>query len=293
MAVIAWSLLSAIMFAGTFLLIKLGQRNASTLTSLWLTLSVNVVVLWSWSLCTQRPSIGDWWDWRHFALAGFFAPLLGRLCQFVGLTHLGVNITTPITLTHPLVTVLIAVLLLGETMTLATLIGGILVLLGSLLIGTQGLSLRGTGAALATGSRRYLLFPVGASLAYGISMVFRKMGIDLGTDPVTASAVTTFSSWVLVSLYVLLSGRAGTIRCSKSEAGYLTAAGILSSLGPVFFYLALQRGELIVVAPLAATTPLFVILATWLISRKGELFNRSVVIGTLFTVLGVNVMTVF
>ncbi|MFC6674166.1 EamA family transporter [Marinobacterium aestuariivivens] len=239
---IVWSLLSAILFAGTFLLVKIGRRTASTLSTLWITLSINVVILCSWSLVWQQPSFGDWWSWRFFILAGLFAPLLGRLFQFIGMARLGANITTPITLTHPLVTVIIAVVVLDESVTLPKLAGGMLVLVGSLIVGAQGVLSRCAASTLVPGSGRYLLFPVGASLAYGISIVFRKTGIELGTDPITASAVTTLSSWALVTLYVLARRQASSIRCTKDEACYLGAAGVLSSLGPVFLYLALQQG---------------------------------------------------
>jgi|TARA_B110000503_G_scaffold133615_1_gene211421 DME family drug/metabolite transporter len=289
--VVLWSLLSAVMFAGTFILVKLGRRTVTTVSTLWITLSFNVVILWVWSLAIQPVEFSQFWEWRYFALAGLFAPLLGRLFQFIGMARLGANITTPITLTHPLVTVLIAVLILGEPVTLIKLLGGVLVLAGSVAVGSQG----GTAltAVLDDRHRRYLWFPVSASMAYGISVVFRKVGIDLGTDAVTASAVTTTASWAVVTLFVTLRFKWQSIRCSSFELTYLAAAGVLSSLGPVFFYLALQNGELIVVAPLAATTPLFVLLATWILSREGELFSRVVLTGTLVTVIGVSLMTAF
>jgi uncharacterized membrane protein len=293
MLAIVWSLLSAMMFAGTFILVKLGRRSVSTLATLWITLSFNFVILWVWSLSVQAVEFSRWWEWRYFALAGLFAPLLGRLFQFIGMARLGANITTPITLTHPLVTVLIAVLILSEPVTTTKLVGGILVLIGSLAVGSQGASATALTTVLADQQRRYLWFPVGASLAYGISVVFRKVGIDLGTDAVTASAVTTTASWLVVTLFVTLRWQWQSIRCTGFELGYLAAAGVLSSLGPVFFYLALQNGELIVVAPLAATTPLFVLLATWVLSREGELFSRTVLTGTLVTVIGVGLMTAF
>lgn len=290
---VLWSLLSAMMFAGTFILVKLGRRTVTTVATLWITLSFNVVILWTWSLTIQPVEFSRWWEWRYFALAGLFAPLLGRLFQFIGMARLGANITTPITLTHPLVTVLIAVLILSEPVTLTKLVGGVLVLVGSLAVGSQGTSATSLTSVLGDRQRRYLWFPVAASLAYGISVVFRKVGIDLGTDAVTASAVTTSASWVVVTLFVTLRWQWQRIRCSALELGYLAAAGVLSSLGPVFFYLALQQGELIVVAPLAATTPLFVLLATWVLSREGELFSRTVLTGTLVTVIGVSLMTAF
>lgn len=290
---VLWSLLSAMMFAGTFVLVKLGRRTVTTVSTLWITLSFNVIILWTWSLMVQPVDVSRWWDWRYFALAGLFAPLLGRLFQFIGMARLGANVTTPITLTHPLVTVVIAVLVLSEPVTLTKLIGGILVLGGSLAVGAQGASAAVLKTVLGDQRRRYLWFPVAASLAYGISVVFRKVGIDLGSDAVTASAVTTSASWAVVTLFVTLRWQWQVIRCSAFELGYLAAAGVLSSLGPVFFYLALQQGELIVVAPLAATTPLFVMLATWVLSREGELFSRTVLTGTVVTVIGVSLMTAF
>ncbi|MHA7880151.1 MAG: DMT family transporter [Saccharospirillum sp.] len=288
---VVWSLLSAMMFAGTFILVKMARKTVSTLATLWITLTVNVVVLWSWSLAVQQPDVSRWWDWRFFVLAGLFAPLLGRLFQFVGMASLGANITTPITLTHPLVSVLIAILVLNEPVTVTNLFGGMLVLVGSLAVGSQGASAAALTAAMGDNRRWHLLFPVGASMAYGVSVIFRKIGIDRGTDAVTASAVTTSASWVVVSVYVLLRAQWDDIRCTVYELKYLLGAGVLSSLGPVFFYLALQQGTLIVVAPLASTTPLFVLMATWILFRNEELFSRTVLMGTLVTVTGVSIMT--
>ncbi|SDL40193.1 Uncharacterized membrane protein [Modicisalibacter muralis] len=288
---IALALLSALMFAITFLLVRVGVGAASSFTALWITLSVNVVLLWSWSLWTTGWQFGDWWQWRHFVLAGMFAPLLGRLFQFQGMARLGANITTPLTLTHPVVTIVLALLFLDATATLPGLLGAGLVLLGSLVVGAQ--SGRDAAVGLGQASRLHLLFPLAASLSYGVSVVFRKLGIDAGTDAVTASAVTTTASWLFASLYLLASGANGDIRCSRREFGFFALAGLFSSLGPVFLYLALRHGNLIVVAPLAATTPLFVLLISCAFLRGSEIINRWVVLGTLATVLGVNIVTFF
>lgn len=284
------SLLSALMFAGTFVLVKLGVTGASTLATLWLTLSVNVAFLWGWSLLRYGMQFEQWWHWRYFALAGLFAPLLGRLFQFIGMARLGANITTPLTLTHPLVTIVIALVVLNETVTTWGLIGGVLVLIGSIAVGSQGTN---TAQALNTlpRQRRLLLFPMAASLSYGVSVVFRKIGIDLGTDSVTAAAVTTTTSWLVVTLYALFTRNLMRMRCTGSELSFLLGAGLMSSFGPVFLFIALQTGALIVVAPLAATTPLFVLLATWLLARDTELFTPQVITGTLATVTGVGLLT--
>lgn len=290
-AAIALALLSALMFAITFILVKAGVGAASSFTALWITLSVNVALLWGWSLLTRGWQFSNWWEWRHFVMAGMFAPLLGRLFQFQGMARLGASITTPLTLTHPVVTIFLAMAFLDETATLPSLLGAGLVLLGSLVVGAQGS--HGASVGLGEASRFHLIFPLAASLAYGVSVVFRKVGIDTGTDAVTASAVTTTASWLFASLYLLLSGDLGGIRCSGRELCFFMLAGLFSSLGPVFLYLALQHGSLIIVSPLAATTPLFVLLTSYLFLRGEEIINRWVFLGTLATVLGVNITTFF
>lgn len=288
---IGMALLSALMFALTFVFVRVGVKSASTTTALWLTLFVNVVFLWGWSLLVYGWQFEQWWEWRYFFLSGVFAPLLGRLFQFQGMAKLGANITTPLTLTHPLISVVLAILFLGEEVTNLGLLGALMVVLGSVVVGAQGE--QNPTRSLQNVSRIYLLLPLVASLSYGISIVFRKIGIDIGSDAVTAAAVTCTSSWFFSTLYVLFTGAVGEIRCSRRELGFFVLAGIFSSLGPVLLYAALQFEGLVVIAPLAATTPLFVLLVSYVFIRADEIFTPQVVAGTVATVAGVILVTTY
>lgn len=288
---IGLALLSALMFASTFIFVRIGVKTASSETALWLTLLINVVFLWGWSLLSYGWQFDQWWEWRYFVLAGLFAPLLGRLFQFMGMAKLGSNITTPLTLSHPVVTVGLALAFLGERLTYLGLVGAVLVVAGSLLVGSQG----GLSSARSVPSvpRQYLVFPLIASLSYGVSMVFRKIGIDIDSDAVTASAVTTSASWLFASLYIGATNGFTRIRCTSKELGFFVLAGIFSSLGPVFLYIAMQHADLVVVAPLAATTPLFVLLMSYAFIRADEIFTTRVVMGTVATVTGVMLTSVY
>ena len=285
------ALTSALMFAFTFTLVRVGVKTASSETALWVTLAINVVFLWGWSLVGYGWQFGDWWQWRYFFIAGIFAPLLGRLFQFLGMAKLGSNITTPLTLTHPVVTLVLAMAFLGETLTLLGLFGALLVIIGSVFVGSQGG--KNQTASLKAVPKSYLLLPMVASLSYGISMVFRKIGIDIGTDAVTAAAVTTTSSWLFASIYTGVSSGFRKIRCTTNEFGFFILAGIFSSLGPVLLYFSLQYADLVIVAPLASTTPLFVLLMSYLFLRADEIFTTKVVMGTIATVLGVMMVTMY
>jgi len=288
---IGMALLSSLMFALTFVFVRVGVKTASTATALWVTLFINVVFLWGWSLLAHGWQFEHWWQWRYFFLSGVFAPLLGRLFQFQGMAKLGANITTPLTLTHPVITVLLAILFLDEHVSRLGLVGGLLVVAGSVLVGMQG----GQSAtrSLRSVSRIYLMLPLLASVCYGISIVFRKIGIDLGSDAVTAAAVTCTSSWLFATLHVVATGSARQIRCSRRELGFFVLAGIFSGLGPVLLYAALQRESLVVIAPLGATTPLFVLLVSYLFIRADEIFTPLVIAGTVATVTGVIQVTAY
>lgn len=282
-----WATLSSLMFAGTFILIKVGRLQASHLSVLWITLTVNTVFLVLLSLINYAPFPINVWEWRYFILAGLFAPLLGRLFQFVGMSMLGTNVTTAITLTHPLVSVILGIVILGETASYIQINGAVAIVLGSFFIGfsTQSIGIR------VPSVRKILSFygPVLASLAYGISITFRKVGIESETNPIVASALTVCTSWIVLSLYVLI-GRA-KIRCGIKEFQYFVGAGVLSSAGPIFLYMALSAGSLVLVAPLAATTPLFVLAGTWIYSRHNEIFNRRILTGIGLICLGVVLIT--
>lgn len=171
---IGMALLSSLMFALTFVFVRVGVKTASTATALWVTLFINVVFLWGWSLLAHGWQFEHWWEWRYFFLSGVFAPLLGRLFQFQGMAKLGANITTPLTLTHPVITVLLAILFLDEHVSRLGLVGGLLVVVGSVLVGMQGG--QSTTRSLGSVSRVYLMLPLLASVCYGISIVLRKIG---------------------------------------------------------------------------------------------------------------------
>lgn len=63
-----------------------------------------------------------------------------------------------------------------------------------------------------------------ASLSYGVSVVFRKIGIDHVADAVIAAAVTTTSSWGLLASYLIVyktirgvSAPVNTVVCGRGE----------------------------------------------------------------------------
>lgn len=288
---VTYSLLSSLMFAFTFVLVKAGTKNTSSTAALWLTLSINTLTLglWAlWKIDVHEFRLLDWWP---FILAGIFAPLLGRFFQFLGMARLGANITTPLTLTHPLVSIGFALIFMGEKATTLGLTGAFLVLTGSIIVGLQSSSVS-SSAASTKKINIFILYPLAASFSYGTSIALRKAGLAADTDPVIAAAITTVTSWVIASLFAF--PNTNILKSYNLEdLKILIAAGILSSFGPIFLMLALKTGSLVIVAPLAATTPLFTLLISYLLIRTDEIFNRWIVFGTIISFIGICLSTTY
>lgn len=281
-----YALLSSLIFAFSSVLVKIGTKHTSSLAALWLTLTINVLVLGTWALFKVDFHNFSLWDWRHFIVAGVFAPLLGRFFQFLGMAHLGANITTPLTLTHPLITILLALLFMGEETTFLGLLGAFLVLVGSIAVGLQGSSVPNT--FYKTGKISiYLLYPFAAAFSYGLSVALRKAGITSSTDLIVATAITITTSWTIASLFILPKKLDTFIPFDPNDLAILIIAGFLYSFGPLLLLIALEKGNLIVVAPLTATTPLFSLIITYLLIRKEEIFNRWIVFGTCSSFAGI------
>lgn len=281
---VLFALGTAVAFAASTVLVRVGVRSSSPLTALVVTMGVNVIVLWMLSV-VRYDIVVDLWAWRWFILAGVFAPALGRLANYVGIQRIGVNLASPISNTNPLVSVVLAVALLGERLPLGGYAGVLLAVGGAVVLAT----VRGTESVRI--QRRDLLFPVVGALTYGSVQILRKLGTDLVSEPIIGAAVNLTTSFVLVVLGLTVAGRLHSLTAPRRDLLVFVAAGVVSSLGLASLYTALGLGQVAVVTPILNASPLFVRLFTGLFVHEDELFTPHVFIGTVGVVSGVALLT--
>lgn len=281
---VLFALVTAFAFAASTVLVRIGVRESSPLAALVVTMAVNVVVLWTISGAQDGVSV-DLWAWRWFILAGVFAPALGRLANYVGIQRVGVNLVSPISNMNPLVSVGLAVGVLGERLSPVGYAGVILSVVGGVILA----SVRGDGTARV--QRTDLLFPVFGAFAYGTVQIFRKIGTTLVDEPTVGAAVNLTTSLVLVVTGLTVTGRLGSLSVPRRDLLTFGAAGVISSLGLASLYTALSIGRVTVVTPIFNVSPLFVLLLTGLFVRDGELFGARVLLGTVVVVAGVAVLS--
>lgn len=274
---------TALAFATSSVLVRFGVEHSSPLSALFVTVSVNVVVLWTLSFALFDVSV-DLWAWRYFILAGVFAPVLGRLCNYIGLERVGVNLTLPISNMNPIVSVFLAVLLLGETLSLRGAVGAFAAIFGGVVLATS----RTGGTPFGSIRYRDLLFPIAGAVIYGSVQLVRKVGVDLVPEPTVGAAVNLTTSWVIVGAFLIASsdGRSA-LSMPRNDLVYFSLAGVASSLGLASLYAALLSGTVVVVTPILNATPLFGLVLAYILLRDREPFTPRVVVGTALVVVGV------
>lgn len=281
------ALLATVFYALSSNLVRAGMGNSRTVGALFVSLSVNVALLWAASLLMFDVSV-DLWRWRYFVAAGALAPVVARFFNYSGIDKLGVNVSTPLTFMYPFVSIAIAVPLLGERLPLPGLVGGVLVILGGIV-----LALPDEETALHIDDRKFVVLPLLAAVLYGTSHVLREVGIDLVTSPVVAAAVTTTTSWVILVAYLGATRSFGRTRVNRREALLFGAAGLVTSFAIPLLYLAFSLGSVVLVTPITNVSPLFVLLFSYVLYRDAEPFTRRVVGGTVLMVVGLVLLARF
>ena len=282
-----FALSNAFFFALHNMLTKKGLKYSNPPTAVLTSLAVNVVVLWGVSFLFLPVRLLTFSGALLFVLVGIFQPGLTRLLTYKSIETVGVAITDPLRATTPMFSTFLAIVLLGEQMTLAIFFSTFLIIAGITL-----LSLRGKSATKI--KVRYIFYPLLASFIAGSSQILRKFGLESMPHPVLAAAVTATSSLVVVSTIMWFSGQRKMIMdLDRRCLPYYLAAGLAISFGMVTIYYALDLGRVVVVIPLSSTGPLFTLLLTAIFLKGVERVTLKIVLGAALIISGVVLLTLW
>lgn len=282
-----FALSNAFFFALHSMLTKKGLKYSNPPTAVLTSLVVNVIVLWSVSLLFLPVRLLTFSGALLFVLVGIFQPGLTRLLTYKSIETVGVAITDPLRATTPLFSTLLAIVLLGEQMTLAIFFSTCLIIAGITL-----LSLRDKLAAKIKIS--YLFYPLLASFIAGSTQIIRKFGLESMPHPILAAAVTATSSLLVVSTIMWFSGRRQMIlNLDRRCVPFYLAAGLAISFGMVAIYYALDLGRVVVVIPLSSTGPFFTLLLTAIFLQGVERVTLKILLGSALIISGVVLLTLW
>jgi uncharacterized membrane protein len=277
-----YAIANAFLFAVPNIFKKKALRYSNPATGVISSLLINIVLLWTVALLFVPMANVTLASLLIFVGVGFFQPGLTRLLTYKGIDALGVAITDPIRASTPLFSAAMAIVFLGEEITLPIIVATLMIIGGITLLSWRH------GAMKLAGSAVYLWFPIAASVLAGASQVVRKFGMAAVPHPFLAAAVTATSSLVisvLVMWYVEKTEESW--KMNRRCVWWFVAAGITVSFAMTSIYHALDLGKVSVVIPLSSTAPLFSLILTALFLRDVERVTLRLVVSTVLIISGV------
>lgn len=211
-----------------------------------------------------------------FLLAGALGPGLSQLLFTLAVRDAGASRTSVAVGTAPLLSVLIALVFLGEPFEAALIAGAVLIVGGGvLLVAEPGRPVHVKRIGLVLALLATIVFAVRDNLV-------RQFSIDTEVEPALAAAATLGSGGVVVALYLLASRR--TLPTRGLPAFGLS--GLLFGLSYLCLFEGYYRGRVTVVSPLVATESLWGVALSALLLRRQELVGPRLVAGAVLVVAG-------
>ncbi len=227
-----------------------------------------------------------WFTWGvlFFAAAGLLRPTLSITLWVEGIKRLGPTLNAALTSSGPVFAAITGILLLGEEMT-PMIAAGIALVVGGVLIPT----LRSSGIAYSF-PLWALLLPLGAAALRNGAHALTKLGYADVASPLFAALVSTGVSLILVSGRFAMERR--PFQGRLHDYRYFAASGIITAAAVYLLNLALELGQVITVAPIVASSPVFAALLGYFVFGRETLNWRTlatislVVPGVVLVVLG-------
>ncbi len=272
------------LFAGlTSILAKCGIRKTdSTVATAIRTI---VVLIFAWIMVFVVGSQGTLLDIPAkslvFLVLSGLATGASWLCYFYALQRGPIDKIVPIDKSSTVMTILLAALLLGESVTLTKGVGVVLIAVGTfLMIEKKG------GVQKEEGG--WMLAAFGSAIFAALTSILGKVGItavesNLGTA--LRTGVVLVMAWVMV----FVQGKQGQMRTvPRNELGFICLSGLATGASWLCYYKALQLGPASLVAPIDKLSILVTVLFSYLVFH--EKLSKKALAGLAVLVAGTLVM---
>jgi drug/metabolite transporter (DMT)-like permease len=243
----AFAFASATCFAISNVTIARGARpdaeDNGAFVSLLLTVAISGVAWVALGIARGFPQVTGrslWW----FAGAGVFTAFVGRVFFYESVQRLGAMRSSALKRLNPFFSVVLGVLVLGETLTHGMGIGLALILasFAVLVMGTQRAAAADAPTASRIGRWGYA-YGVISALGYSSGYLLRKMGLAEAHDALLGAMVGCLVGALLfLATAAFNADYARAVRSTFARPNpVLIAAGVMSSFGQILYFAALNE----------------------------------------------------
>lgn len=283
---LTYACLSALFAGLTAVLAKCGiTKTDSTVATAIRTI---VVLIFSWLIVFaigSHESIRtlSFETWLFLILSGF-ATGASWLSYFKALQLGDVNKVVPVDKTSTVLTILFAVVFLGEKFTLITAFAMLLIMAGTLFM------IEKKRSDHAVSGRRWLLYAVMSAVFAALTAILGKIGIE-GVESNLGTAIRTLVVLLMSWMMVFVTGKTKEIeKAPRKELLFIVLSGLATGGSWLCYYKALQTGPASVVVPIDKLSILVTVMFSWLffkerLNGKGAIGLMMIVVGTLLLLL--------
>lgn len=277
------ALLSAFAYAGCIISARRGLQYSTPTTVTYVSLLVHTITLWTAVFLTGGiPPVAPL-ALVLFLIGGSLQPMT-RLLTYTGVEKLGASRSYTLRATTPLFSTIVAIAALKEEAGWAILLGTLLIVVGIMVVSWD------TTAQPSSFRWWHLLIPLAAAFLAGIVHPIRRYALILSDEPLFFAAVVGAISLVWYMGYLALPSTRAPVWNPKAILPFLSA-GLCETAGILLNIMALSHGTVVVVSPIIATSPLWVLIASVVFLRDIERLNARTILASFCVVAGTMAIT--
>lgn len=221
-----------------------------------------------------------------FLVLSGMATAASWICYFKALSMGDINKIVPIDKSSTILSILLAIVLLGETNHLpAKLTGTVLLAVGVFLM------IEKNSAGNNEIKRTWLPYAVASAVFAALTSILAKVGIT-GVESNLGTAIRTGIVLVMAWIIVFAKGKQSELKAvDKKELLFIALSGLATGASWLCYYYAIQNGIVSVVVPIDKMSILVSIAFSYVVFH--EKLSKKAFIGLLLMVLGTMVMAVW
>lgn len=206
------------------------------------------------------------------------------LCYFRALQKGNINKVVPIDKSSTVLTIVLATIFLGESITLYKTLGIIAIGVGTLMM------IEKKDTENKTEEKGWLFYAILSAVFASLTSILGKVGIE-GVESNLGTAIRTVVVIVMSFIMVSVTGKVKDIKkIDKKELAFILLSGLSTGASWLFYYRALQDGEASIVVPIDKLSVLVTIAFSYFVFK--EKLGKKAFIGLVLIVVGTLVLLI-
>jgi len=289
------ALLAAVTFALNNAAYRRGALTGSVAQGMAISLSLGVALFFAallltggWQALFAFPAFSFW---LLFA-AGILHFAWGRYCNYRATKAMGANLVGPPQQISIVVSLVLAIIVLGEALTPLRIIGILLVVLGPAVSLRARKATQGPDAQKPAFQPKYVegyTFALLSALGFGVSPVMVKTALEGGglVESIAAGFIAYLAAAIVMGLALFKPGLpAHLVAMTPVSRIWFTIAAVLVCLSQMTGYMALALAPVSVVTPIQRLSLVFRIFANSMLNREHEVIGGRIWVATGVGLLG-------